>query len=83
MLSGRVLANPWNNGYKKNGTVSVARVVRSLVSDEMLPQKAFAELSLQTVYALTTAMLGVLIYELVYNGREQGNPFSFKVRAFF
>ena len=34
------------------------------------------------MYALTTAMLGVLIYELVYNAREQGNPFSFKVRAF-
>jgi len=30
------------------------------------------------VYALTTAMLGVMIYELVYNGKEQGNPFSFR-----
>jgi len=27
-------------------------------------------------------MLGVLIYELAYNGKEQGNPFSFKVRDF-
>ena len=35
----------------------------------------------RTVYALTTAMLGVMIYELAYNGKEQGNPFSFKVRA--
>lgn len=35
-----------------------------------------------TVYALTLAMLGVLIYELVYNAKEQGNPFSFKVRPF-
>ena len=35
-----------------------------------------------TVYALTLAMLGVLIWELVYNANEQGNPFSFKVRAF-
>lgn len=33
------------------------------------------------VYALTLAMLGVLIYELVYNAKEQGNPFSFKVRT--
>ena len=33
------------------------------------------------VYALTLAMLGILIYELVYNAREQGNPFSFKVCA--
>lgn len=32
-----------------------------------------------TVYALTFAMLGVLIYELAYNAKEQGNPFSFKV----
>lgn len=30
------------------------------------------------VYALTLAMLGVLIYELVYNAMQQGNPFSFK-----
>jgi hypothetical protein len=35
-----------------------------------------------TVYALTLAMLGVLIYELVYNAKEQGNPFSFRVRPF-
>ena len=27
-------------------------------------------------------MLGVMIYELAYNGKEQGNPFSFKVRVF-
>jgi len=27
-------------------------------------------------------MLGVMIYELAYNGKEQGNPFSFKVRDF-
>jgi membrane associated rhomboid family serine protease len=30
------------------------------------------------VYALTLGMLGVLIYELVYNAMEQGNPFSFR-----
>ena len=27
-------------------------------------------------------MLAVMIYELAYNGKEQGNPFSFKVRDF-
>ena len=37
---------------------------------------------MRVVYALTLAMLAVLIYELVYNGKEQGNPFSFKVRMF-
>ena len=35
-----------------------------------------------TVYALTLGMLGVLIYELVYNAQQQGNPFSFRVRVF-
>jgi membrane associated rhomboid family serine protease len=30
------------------------------------------------VYALTTVMLGVLIYELVLNNREQGSPISLK-----
>ncbi|KAF9646113.1 rhomboid-domain-containing protein [Thelephora ganbajun] len=30
------------------------------------------------VYVLTAAMLGVIIYELVYNAKAQGNPFSFK-----
>lgn len=77
------LVNPWTNGYKKNGTVSVARVAHTLVSDERPAQKALVELSLRTVYALTTAMLGVLIYELVYNANQQGNPFSFRVRAFW
>jgi hypothetical protein len=33
------------------------------------------------VYALTAAMLGVLIYELVLNNREQGSPISLKVCA--
>ena len=33
------------------------------------------------MYALTLAMLIVLIYELVYNAKQQGNPFSFKVWA--
>ena len=40
------------------------------------------DLNTWAVYALTLAMLGVLIYELAYNAKEQGNPFSFKVRAF-
>ena len=75
----RGFVNPWNNGYKKNGTVSVARAVRTSVSDERPTQRALAEQNPQIVYALTTAMLGVLIYELAYNGREQGNPFSFRV----
>ena len=43
---------------------------------------SLTDLNARVVYALTTAMLGVLIYELVYNGKEQGNPFSFKVRGF-
>ncbi|EIN14139.1 rhomboid-domain-containing protein, partial [Punctularia strigosozonata HHB-11173 SS5] len=30
------------------------------------------------VWVLTAAMIGVMIYELVYNDKEQGNPFSFK-----
>ncbi|CAA7258657.1 unnamed protein product [Cyclocybe aegerita] len=30
------------------------------------------------VYTLTVAMIGVFIYELVLNAREQGNPFSFR-----
>ncbi|KAF9507865.1 hypothetical protein BS47DRAFT_1303472 [Hydnum rufescens UP504] len=29
-------------------------------------------------WTLSVIMLGVLVYELVYNGHEQGNPFSFK-----
>jgi len=44
-------------------------------------RKSVTNLSTRIVYALTVAMLGVMIYELVYNGREQGNPFSFRVRA--
>lgn len=43
---------------------------------------SLADLNTLVVYALTAAMLGVIIYELVYNGKEQGNPFSFKVRVF-
>ena len=30
-------------------------------------------------WILSLIMLGVLIYELVYNAKQQGNPFSFKV----
>ena len=41
-----------------------------------------ADLNTRVVYVLSTAMLGVMIYELAYNGKEQGNPFSFKLRAF-
>ena len=40
------------------------------------------DLNAWVVYVLSTAMLGVMIYELAYNGKEQGNPFSFKVRVF-
>ena len=43
--------------------------------------KSLTDLNARVVYALTLAMFGVLIYELVYNAKEQGNPFSFKVRA--
>jgi hypothetical protein len=32
------------------------------------------------VWALTAVMVGVLIYELVVNAREQGSPISLKVR---
>jgi hypothetical protein len=32
-------------------------------------------------WILSLTMLGVLIYELVYNAQQQGNPFSFKVMA--
>ena len=30
-------------------------------------------------WILTAVMVGVMIYELVYNSRQQGSPFSFKV----
>jgi len=43
---------------------------------------SLTDLNAWAVYALTVAMLGVMIYELAYNGKEQGNPFSFKVRTF-
>lgn len=37
----------------------------------------------RTVYALTLAMLCVLIYELVVNDKAQGTPVSFKVRELY
>lgn len=33
-------------------------------------------------WTLTAAMVGVLIYELVYNSRQQGSPLSFKASIY-
>lgn len=77
--------NLWNNGYETNRMVSVAKDVHTLVSRMKLHLCSSGSWMLTkkygAVYAFTLAMLGVLIYELVYNAKEQGNPFSFKVGA--